>query len=217
MWNLVLMVLIVGWSGAAEGGDLKKCCPWDKVPGMNSTCNPKPEAARWESPRVFSTRGLLAPGARSMAEGGPVGRPQCSKPLFALDPDIDGPYYLLQDGRLDDEEYTRPFERFCYDWDPKLRVVPYICHEETESGNEVVTAYPIGLIVSLPFLAATFMVYVLLKELRNVYGLTLICNVVSLFIGYLGLTIVLLAPDDMSADACTVLGKWRYRSFGRVR
>lgn len=66
---------------------------------------------------------------------------------------------------------------------------------------------PFGLIVSLPFLLATFVVYSILPELRNMHGYTLRGYVGSLFVAYTNLAVLQLTPsDNVSNPVCIALG-----------
>lgn len=67
--------------------------------------------------------------------------------------------------------------------------------------------YPVGLVVSLPFLLATFVVYSILPELRNMHGYTLRAYVGSMFIAYTSLAIIQLShPDTIPDSGCIALG-----------
>ncbi|XP_011307422.1 uncharacterized protein [Fopius arisanus] len=56
--------------------------------------------------------------------------------------------------------------------------------------REIPLPYTISLVLSMPFLAATFLIYASLPELRNIHGMTLMPYVASLFWGYVGLAVV---------------------------
>lgn len=75
---------------------------------------------------------------------------------------------------------------------------------EVEPGS---LGYPVGLIISLPFLLATFVVYSIVPELWNMHGYTLRGYVGSLFIAYLFLAVLQLADQSViSNTACILLG-----------
>lgn len=66
---------------------------------------------------------------------------------------------------------------------------------------------PVGLIISLPFLLATFVVYSILPELMNMHGYTLRGYVGSLFIAYIVLVVLQLTqPDAIAYSVCIILG-----------
>jgi len=61
---------------------------------------------------------------------------------------------------------------------------------QSAPNEEYETHYHVGIIVSIPFLVATFLVYAITPELRNLYGKTLMCYVICLIIGYIFLILV---------------------------
>lgn len=75
---------------------------------------------------------------------------------------------------------------------------------EVESGY---LGYPVGLIISLPFLLTTFVVYSIVPELWNMHGYTLRAYVGSLFSAYLFLVVVQLDNQNViSNTVCILLG-----------
>lgn len=86
-----------------------------------------------------------------------------------------------------------------------------ICFQDSSESNvkkelEFV-GVPIGIIVSLPFLLLTFVVYTILPELRNMHGYTLRGYVGSLFVAYVSIVpFQLLSPNDVPQEACTTSG-----------
>ncbi|XP_008552574.1 G-protein coupled receptor Mth2 isoform X2 [Microplitis demolitor] len=56
--------------------------------------------------------------------------------------------------------------------------------------KEIPFTYRIGILLSIPFFAVTFLVYALLPELKNIHGITLMAYVGSLFIAYVTLAVV---------------------------
>lgn len=66
---------------------------------------------------------------------------------------------------------------------------------------------PVGLIVSLPFLLATFVVYSILPELMSMHGYTLRGYVASLFVAYTILVVLQLTQQNAIAySVCITLG-----------
>ena len=65
--------------------------------------------------------------------------------------------------------------------------------------------YPYLMFVSAVFLAATFAVYALLAELRNVHGVAIMCYVSSLAVTYVCLGVIQLGPQ-LDRLACVSLG-----------
>lgn len=62
--------------------------------------------------------------------------------------------------------------------------------------------YSIGIIVSLPFMVATFVVYALLPELQNNHGKPLMCYVASLTVGYLLLALMRFSLYERQSGWC---------------
>jgi G protein-coupled receptor Mth (Methuselah protein) len=67
------------------------------------------------------------------------------------------------------------------------------------------------MLFSVPFLIATFLVYALIPELRNIHGKSLMCYVFGLTVGYTSLSISQL-HDGLSIEPviCALLGYVTY-------
>ncbi|RLU16797.1 hypothetical protein DMN91_010865 [Ooceraea biroi] len=86
--------------------------------------------------------------------------------------------------------------------------------ETSEEQSSDGIPIPFGLIVSLPFLLATFVVYSVLPELRNMHGYTLRGYVSSLFVAYMILAVLQLTPSDkISKSVCIALAFVIHFSF----
>lgn len=86
-----------------------------------------------------------------------------------------------------------------------------VCFEsinvETIAETNQLISKPVGLIVSLPFLLVTFVVYSILPELRNMHGYTLRGYVGSLFVAYTVLVVLQLThPNSIEYSVCITLG-----------
>lgn len=84
-----------------------------------------------------------------------------------------------------------------------------VCFEinEEDEEEEDVIGYPVGLIISLPCLLATFIVYSILPELQNMHGYTLRGYVGSLFVAYIFLVIIQLEDQTIiSYTTCIIFG-----------
>lgn len=71
--------------------------------------------------------------------------------------------------------------------------------------------YPIGMFLSMPFLLATFVVYAILPDLRNVHGKSLMCNIASLISAYVSLAAIQLNRNLLNHKGyvwCSLLGKF---------
>ncbi|KAK7791058.1 hypothetical protein R5R35_007149 [Gryllus longicercus] len=73
--------------------------------------------------------------------------------------------------------------------------------------------YPLFMLVSEPFLAATFFVYAAVPELRNLHGLVIMSHVATLFFAYLTLVIVQLAATSMPYNGCILSAFIIYFAF----
>ncbi|XP_060865535.1 G-protein coupled receptor Mth2-like isoform X2 [Metopolophium dirhodum] len=73
---------------------------------------------------------------------------------------------------------------------------------EATGGNIV---YTIGMILSLPFLFSTFLVYALIRDLRNLHGKSLMCHVATLMVAYTSLITVQFISDLVNEEWCVFL------------
>ncbi|XP_011341054.1 G-protein coupled receptor Mth2 isoform X2 [Ooceraea biroi] len=86
-----------------------------------------------------------------------------------------------------------PFWNYCIDWHStldKIGIVACLMPDMQTASEEEYTAHHVGIIVSIPFLVATFLVYAIIPELRNLYGKTLMCYVICLITAYVFLILV---------------------------
>lgn len=67
--------------------------------------------------------------------------------------------------------------------------------------------------VSLPFLIVTLLIYVSLRELRNLHGKILICYVLVLISAFVSLPIIQLKIAELSKFFCKFCGYWFYFSI----
>lgn len=72
----------------------------------------------------------------------------------------------------------------------------------------------LGMLLSVPFLLATFLVYACLPELRNVHGKCLLCYLVGLTTGYIVLAFLQLNGSNyIKPSTCQLIGYAIYFSF----
>nr|XP_021185461.1 G-protein coupled receptor Mth2 isoform X2 [Helicoverpa armigera] len=66
------------------------------------------------------------------------------------------------------------------------RLVAGVCFEDvvTDDSPVLYTAYAVGLILSVPFLLATFLIYAFIPELRNLHGMCLMAYCGGLIVAY---------------------------------
>ena len=102
-------------------------------------------------------------------------------------PDDDG-YEMRANGTLWwPLEGELPISGFCVDRQlgkDELTVIACLAENVLEEDDYPLHIMWIGYFLSLPFLLVTFLVYAIIPELRNIYGKTLMCYVLSLFLAY---------------------------------
>ncbi|CAL1687603.1 unnamed protein product [Lasius platythorax] len=134
---------------------------------------------------------------------------------YLLNPD-DYPndeYMFLTNGSLYQphyNEFVRPTS-YCLAVVHRNKFEVAVCYDPTNETSSDNVEYQIdkrvGLIVSLPFLLATFVVYSILPELWNMHGYTLRGYVGSLFVAYIVLVVLqLIQPDAIAYSVCIILG-----------
>lgn len=69
------------------------------------------------------------------------------------------------------------------------------------------------MIISLPFLLATFLVYAFIQELRNLHGLALMSYLSALFVLYTSMIIIKLGTSLHESDYCEIVGYTAYASI----
>ncbi|VVC86620.1 unnamed protein product [Leptidea sinapis] len=134
--------------------------------------------------------------------------------------------YLVDSSSPDEEIYLQeiasnrpqwhPPAGFCIDMmmdnsSPGLRLVAGVCYPEESAEIDsplLYTAYAIGLMFSVPFLLATFVVYALIPELRNLHGMCLMSYCAGLIIAYTFLAYLKLHTGKIgiAMDGCYAIG-----------
>uniref|UniRef100_A0A182IYC9 G-protein coupled receptors family 2 profile 2 domain-containing protein n=1 Tax=Anopheles atroparvus TaxID=41427 RepID=A0A182IYC9_ANOAO len=105
-----------------------------------------------------------------------------TKPKCVLLTLYEDEYVLRADGQLAYGPSLFPYRQFCLQEFDTSALAGYC---ETVDALAPHRWYSIGIIVSLPFLVATFVVYALLPEMQNIPGKSLMCYVAALTVGYL--------------------------------
>ncbi|EGI60813.1 G-protein coupled receptor Mth2 [Acromyrmex echinatior] len=105
---------------------------------------------------------------------------------YTLNPDDDSDEQIILQANgsfVDTAGKISPFWNYCIDWKMTVdRIGVLVCYTPEEEAKDF--HYHMGIIVSIPFLIATFLVYAITPELRNLYGKTLMCYVICLIIAY---------------------------------
>jgi len=85
-------------------------------------------------------------------------------------------------------------------------VCPPVLMENKIVGGDIV--HTIGMILSLPFLFSTFLVYALIRDLRNLHGKSLMCHVATLLVANTSLiTVQLISNYYGNQEWCVFLCK----------
>jgi hypothetical protein len=66
-----------------------------------------------------------------------------------------------------------------------------------------------GLLISVPFLIVTMLVYLLVPELRDLHGKSLACHVLCLSVAYIFLAAVQLGGETFDQKLCVTVGEYR--------
>lgn len=137
---------------------------------------------------------------------------------YALEPESTDPvnkddgFQLLANGSLYQPTYDsmRNYTNFCVD-DVNGTYRVMLCFDDPEivmpaiEGIHVI--FPVGMLISVPFLLATFIVYMLIPELRNIHGQTLCAYVLALVVAYVALsTLQIIRQDSISDFWCSFYG-----------
>ncbi|KAL0103546.1 hypothetical protein PUN28_017664 [Cardiocondyla obscurior] len=135
----------------------------------------------------------------------------CKFDRYLLDPDLSlsDQYMFLDNGSLY-RPYATESEMFVKSYclvilENKNKYDIAVCFKEDLPINleeNAVVYYPVGVLISMPCLLATFVVYSVLPELRNMHGYTLRGYVGSLFVAYTFLAVIQL--DRSTAISHTV-------------
>lgn len=192
---------------------LDKCCPSGETLGTSEGTPCVPSSHRllhpFLPPPIYKRPGVLSPNVTYSITYGYL--PKC-RLLYYLEPEREPAeiFWILESGtvvRAGEGPLTRG--TYCLEDIPQLdAVLPVLCFPEgEEEGVGVYAVYPVGMIVSIPFLASTILVYSMLKELYQLHGRCLICHVGSLLCAYICLAAVQVDTTAFSHTMCIVMGK----------
>ncbi|XP_049290796.1 G-protein coupled receptor Mth2-like isoform X2 [Anopheles funestus] len=107
---------------------------------------------------------------------------------------------------------TKVYASRTYCINPAEDSMPHVWIKETDEHLEVHRWHSLGMIISIPFLVATLIVYALIPDLRNIPGKSLMCYVFALTISYLVLILIKRSMFDSTPDWCTAIGYAYYFS-----
>lgn len=188
---------------------IRKCCPEGQTILANGTC-------------VDSNLTLLHPfspqfkdennkSVKNMDVYTLHGNP-CQHGVYRLDEEGDE-FTLTPTGVLNvPAEGNFTAAKYCIEaFENPEKILPLLCFtddkESVAGTQESDMLYAVGMIISVPFLFATFLVYAMIQELRNLHGKSLMCHVSSLLTAYLFLAIVQLGGTGLSNVFCIFCGK----------
>lgn len=205
------IVLLLGLLGACRGLVVNKCCPRGQTLGKESCVTSEhPLLHPFRPPPIYRRRGLLLPNATYEVAYGRL--PKC-RLLYYLEPKREpgDVFWLLNSGtviRVSGDPLLPG--NYCLEAIPQLgAVLPVLCFPEGgEEGVGVFAVYPVGMLVSIPFLAATLVVYTFFKELANLHGRCLVCHVTCLLIGYSLLATIQIDTTAFPYRICLVMGEY---------
>lgn len=105
------------------------------------------------------------------------------------------------------------FWNYCIDWQVTSdRIGILVCVtpeiQAVSKSNEKYIAHHIDLMISIPFLFATFLIYAIIPELRNLYGKTLMCYVICLITAYIFLILANYIYISPIRSLCFITGKY---------
>ncbi|XP_011696771.1 PREDICTED: G-protein coupled receptor Mth2-like [Wasmannia auropunctata] len=135
-------------------------------------------------------------------------RDPCINGRYPLNPEMDpkDEYVFLVNGSLYQPNLNEFVNSYCLAvlQEHNSYVIAVCFKEDIVVDQRQENSIPVGLLVSLPFLLATFVVYSVLPELWNMHGYTLRGYVGSLFVAYTSLAIVQLTPTALIPDSACI-------------
>ncbi|XP_067203245.1 probable G-protein coupled receptor Mth-like 3 isoform X2 [Linepithema humile] len=186
-----------------ERNCIRKCCRSDEVlrenPQKKAMCQKMPENDTEPATAAARTPDLHLPPERMAKEIRHVAELRdrfllmenelvCSvNVLMLLNPNEfpEDNVVLWANGSLvNPDGKVYPVWNYCLDWQVTYDRIGIVVCVIPDTETEKETAHHVGIIISIPFLIATFLVYAITPELRNLYGKTLMCYVICLIIAY---------------------------------
>ena len=213
--------LTYGCACEVQENCLRKCCQYGEVLSDNI----RPECIKLPEnktiPEIFPEPHQLADEIRNLSKITDrfvlIKNRLCTNVAYKLQPEeYDEDKFVLEaDGTLSTKgtKDVLPQWKYCMDLHEDLRkITVLVCHEpEIEPVTAETTIYPVGIVISIPFLLATFVVYAIIPELKNLYGMTLMCYVACLVAAYSFLAGGRLVYHGQ--PLCVVMGKLNTRFY----
>ncbi|XP_060521056.1 G-protein coupled receptor Mth2-like isoform X2 [Cylas formicarius] len=179
---------------------LRKCCK----PGYY--LGPKRVCVKNESDAVFQVpvyRELQTLKTESNISNFLVGILHCR--YYLLDNyNPNDSYFAQENGYLLVPAFKQFYDNNAYCVDEKDGLSAFLCFDENEAADAGRKFNSVGMIISMPFLLATFLVYALLPD-RNLHQKALMFYVLTLFVSYVLLVTINLS-DSLVEPGCTLIG-----------
>ncbi|KAF2885030.1 hypothetical protein ILUMI_21146 [Ignelater luminosus] len=182
---------------------IRKCCPLDEyLASKNCTPTDRPlikANSSLNNYHILIGNGCEKPKRRILVD------PTASKKLNSFVVRPDGMLYIPHT-----HEVYYDAENYCLDYIDNItepKALTCVSNNKLISATNVV-----GMIISMPFLLATFLVYALLPD-RNLHGTSLMCYVLTLFGAYLLLVIIQLHPQDIEDNLCITVAIFAFFFF----
>ncbi|XP_053995121.1 G-protein coupled receptor Mth2-like isoform X2 [Hylaeus volcanicus] len=136
-----------------------------------------------------------------------LSNPRRDKYLLEPNNNIEDHFMYLNNGSIyqDNIGIIREQSDFCFRLEDNDTFNVLVSFDVSEGDGNVLVSYPVGMIVSVPFLLATLIVYTLIPELHNIHGRTLRGYVGSLLVAYTTLAILQISPQEHISDKFCVL------------
>ncbi|KAL3275853.1 hypothetical protein HHI36_020594 [Cryptolaemus montrouzieri] len=128
----------------------------------------------------------------------------CNFYLLNKDADPDDAFYVQVNGDLWLPSYqqTQEKSRYCLEFLKNDSLVALVCFPDFQLKLSVRTS---GMIISMPFLLVTFIVYAILPD-RNLHMKALMCYVINLLFAYIFLVTIQLSDEVIEDTLCGILG-----------
>ncbi|KAG5679683.1 hypothetical protein PVAND_009236 [Polypedilum vanderplanki] len=137
------------------------------------------------------------------------------KDMYKLEPEDDeeDAWAILTNGSLQTRDKIHNTDSYCLlQLDNSKNVDAYLCFEEEDEISRFIY-YPVGMILSIPFLILTLTVYAAIADLRNIHGKCLMCYICGLIVLYFCLIHIQTSSALLEEDSCISSGYVLYISL----
>ncbi|KAH8380250.1 hypothetical protein KR009_009684 [Drosophila setifemur] len=202
---------------------LNLCCPWGFVYDGDACFNNTQDHRMWPKPELNVTFDGNITRTVNISEQFALQSFRPCAQMFGLQPEVTeyDAYLIFQNGSMlrKDDQLLLEKNQFCLvptyvnETDLFYILNPANCDSKNDqSAVRIFNTY--AMIFSVPFMLLTIAVYLLIPELRNQHGKSLVCYLMGLSVGYTTLCVVQFSreiePDSM---ACKSFGYTSYTFF----